>query len=541
MTQFRILGQLELEADGGGVELAAHPRRILLALLLRANQVVPTEVLVDDVWGETPPKHAVTSLHNGLTTLRKVLGDAIVTRAPGYILRVERDQVDAFRFEDLLALARGQEGEGRAVTLREALGLWRGSPLVDVMYDAFASQAVLRLEDLRVVAREELAEAELELGAHDVLVPELERLVAEVPLRERAWGLLMLALYRSGRQADALDAYQRARRTLLDELGIEPGPALRELHGAVIRQELDVQTPRSRGGRPGVGDLSDVVAALIGGRVVPVLGEDSEAFALRLAERFRYPRSHAPELARVSQYAAALRGYGPLYDELRELVAGEPEPTAVHTFFASLPPLLRARGVPQQLLVTTSYGTALERAFRAAGEELDVVSYIASGRSRGKFCHISPDGNARVIDVPNTYATELSLDQRPVVLKMRGQVDPSANPSLDSFVVTEDDYIDYLGRADVASGLPVTLAAALRRCHFLFLGYTVRDWNLRLVLGRMWGDDPVAYRSWAVHPAPGPAEHELWRRLDVDLVETPLDVYVKALADGIGAPAESAA
>ena len=213
MTQFRILGQLELEADGGGVELAAHPRRILLALLLRANQVVPTEVLVDDVWGETPPKHAVTSLHNGLTTLRKVLGDAIVTRAPGYILRVERDQVDAFRFEDLLALARGQEGEGRAATLREALGLWRGSPLVDVMYDAFASQAVLRLEDLRVVAREELAEAELELGAHDVLVPELERLVAEVPLRERAWGLLMLALYRSGRTRPALrDRLQQVAR-----------------------------------------------------------------------------------------------------------------------------------------------------------------------------------------------------------------------------------------------------------------------------------------------------------------------------------------
>jgi hypothetical protein len=193
------------------------------------------------------------------------------------------------------------------------------------------------------------------------------------------------------------------------------------------------------------------------------------------------------------------------------------------------------------LLVTTSYGTALEHAFASAGEMIDVVSYIASGRDRGKFCHIPPDGGARVIDVPNTYATELSLDQRPVVLKMRGQADHSANPALDSFVVTEDDYIDYLGRADVASGLPVALAAALRRCHFLFLGYTVRDWNLRLILGRMWGDDPVAYRSWAVHPKPGPAEHELWRRLDVDLVEAPLEAYVKALDDAIGSPAESAA
>jgi len=541
MTQFRILGPLELEAEGGGVELPGNPRRILLALLLRANEVVPTDALVDDVWGEAPPKNAVTSLHNGLSTLRKVLGDALVTRSPGYILRVERDQVDALRFEDLLAQARGQEPGGRAATLREALGLWRGAPLVDVMYEPFAAQAVLRLEELRVAAREELVAAELELGGHDALVPELERLVAEHPMRERLWGLLMLALYRSGRQADALEAYQNARHTLVEELGIEPGPALRELHGAIIRQEVDVPSPRGLGTRSSAGDISDVVAALLAGRVVPVFGEDSEALAVRLAERFRYPRTHPPELPRVSQFAAALRGYGPLYDELRTLVAGEPEPTTVHEFFASLSPILRERGVPQQLLVTTSYGTALEHAFRAAGEEVDVVSYIATGRNRGRFCHIPPDGDVRVIDVPNTYAMELSLERRPVVLKMRGQADQSANPTLDSFVITEDDYIDYLGRADVASGLPVALAAALRRSHFLFLGYTVRDWNLRLVLGRMWGDDPVAYRSWAVHPSPGPAENELWRRLDVDLAETPLDVYVKALADAIGSPQASAA
>jgi len=542
MTRFRILGQLELETDGGGVQLGGQRQRaLLIALLLRANEVVPRDVLIDDLWGDEPPTHAVTALHNGLSQLRKILGDALVTRPPGYILSVERDQVDALQFEDLLAQARAQEPAMRAATLREALGLWRGQPLVDVMYESFASHAVLRLEELRVVAREDLAEAELELGSSDALIPELERLVAESPMRERVWGLLMLALYRSGRQADALEAYQKARQTLLGELGIEPGPALRELHGAVIRQEVEVQSPRGHGSRSGAGDLSDVVAALLGGRVVPVLGEDSEAFALRLAERFRYPRTHPPELPRVSQYAAAIRGYGPLYDELREFVAGEPEPTAVHGFFASLPPLLRARGVPQQLLVTTSYGTALERAFHAAGEEIDVVSYVATGRNRGKFCHIPPGGSARVIDVPNTYATELSLDRRPVVLKMRGQADPSADPTLDSFVVTEDDYIDYLVRADVASGLPVSLAAALRRSHFLFLGYTVRDWSLRLVLGRIWGDDAVAYRSWAVHPSPGLAEHELWRRLDVDLAETPLEVYVKALAEGIGTPAESAA
>jgi hypothetical protein len=207
----------------------------------------------------------------------------------------------------------------------------------------------------------------------------------------------------------------------------------------------------------------------------------------------------------------------------------------VHRFFASLPPLLRANGAPHQLLVTTSYGLALERAFEAAGEEVDVVSYIASGRDRGRFCHLSPDGATRVIDVPNTYATELSLDRRTVILKIRGQIDPS-DAGADSFVVTEDDYIDYLLRADVASAVPVGLAATLRRSHFLFLGYTVRDWHLRLVLGRMWGDEPVAYRSWAVHPKPGPAERELWRRLDVELAETPLELYVEGLAGGVGVP-----
>jgi DNA-binding SARP family transcriptional activator len=542
MMQFRILGPLEVAGDEGPVEVVGQRQRaLLIALLLRANAVVPTDQLIDDLWSETPPKNATTSLHNGLTQLRKFLGDALVTRSPGYVLRLERAQVDALEFEDLLADARARDPAGRAAALRDALALWRGPPLLDVAYESFAAQAANRLEELRLVAREDLAEAELELGAPDALVPELESLVAENPLRERVWGLLMLALYRAGRQGDAAQAYQTARRALLDELGIEPGPALRELHGAIIRQEVEVPSARRRSVAAGRQDLDDVVAAVLGGRVVPVLGEETDALTTRLAERFRYPRSEPAELPRVSQYAAALRGYGPLYDELRELVSAEVAVSSVHAFFASLPPVLRARRVPYQLLVTTSYGTALEQAFTAAGEAFDVVSYIASGRDRGKFCHISPDGTCRVIAVPNTYATELSLERRTVILKMRGQVDPSADRARDSFVVTEDDYIEYLGRADVASGVPVSLAAALRRSHFLFLGYTVRDWHLRLVLGRMWGDDPVAYRSWAVHPQPGPAEYELWRRLDVDLAETPLEVYVQALADAIAIPAETAA
>lgn len=537
MREYRVLGPLEVEDGGRLLELTGQRQRaLLILLLLHPNEVVARDRLVDDLWGGSPPRHAVTALHNAVGQLRKVLGeDCLVTRPPGYVLRVERSQVDALRFEDLVRGARAAEPAARAAALREALSLWRGAALIDVAYEPFAEAEASRLEDLRLVAREDLNDAELELDGHDALVPELEALVAAYPLRERLWGQLMLALYRAGRQADASQAYQNARRMLLAELGIEPGPALKQLHGAIIRQEIDVPIGRRGGRTPGANELADVATAILAGRVVPVLGEDAELVVARLAERFHYPRTEPPELPRVSQYAAAMRGYGPLYDELRDVVRGDGGPGAVHRFFASLPPLLRANGVPHQLLVTTSYGLALEQAFAAAGEEVDVVSYIASGRNRGRFCHLSPDGATHVIDVPNTYATELSLERRSVILKICGQVDPS-DAGADSFVVTEDDFIDYLLRADVAAAVPVGLVATLRRSHFLFLGYTVRDWQNRLVLGRMWGDEPVAYRSWAVHPKPGPAERELWRRLDVELAETPLELYVEGLAGGIGVP-----
>lgn len=528
MLEIRVLGPLEVEDDGRQLDLAGQRQRaLLIALVIRANQVVSTERLVDDLWGESPPRTATTSLHNTISQLRRLVGDALMTHSPGYVLNLDRSQVDAFRFEDLVRSARGAGAGERAASLREALALWRGPALLDVVYQPFAEGEAARLEELRVAAREEVFDAELELGAHDALVPEIEALIAANPLRERLWGQLMLAHYRAGRQGDAAQAYQNARRMLLAELGIEPGPALKELHGAIIRQEVEIPGRSARRpGAPSGDELTEIVAALLAGRVVPVLGEDSDALTARLAARFRYPRTEVADLPRVSQFAAATRGYGPLYDELRQIVGEEGEAEPVHRFFAALPPTLRANGAPHQLIVTTSYGTGLERAFAAAGEEADVVSYIGAGRDRGKFRHLAPDGTIRVIDTPNTYAAELSLERRTVILKIRG------GPT-DNFVVTEDDYIEYLSRADVASAVPVGLAATLRRSHFLFLGYTVRDWHLRLVLGRMWGDDPVTYRSWAVHPKPGPAERELWRRFDVDLAETSLDLYLDGLAAGL--------
>jgi DNA-binding SARP family transcriptional activator len=540
VLEIRVLGPLEVVRDGRPVALSGQRQRAVLTLLvLHANRVVPVEVLLDRLWGEHPPPNATPSLHNAISQLRKLLGAQVVeTRAPGYVLHVDPSALDVARFEQRLHEAGAAVLERRGELLREALGEWRGPALAEVAYEPWAEDEARRLEELRITALEERLEADLETGGNVELVAELEALVASNPLRERLWGQLMLALYRAGRQGEASQAYQRARHALVAELGIEPGPALKELHGSIIRQEVE---PAGSGGSRRVppGDcLGDVVAALLAGRVVPVFGEESDRLATRLAERFHYPRGEPSEIPRVSQYAAATRGYGPLYDELGDLFREGGEPNLVHEFFASLPPILRAYGVPQQLLVTTAYDARLERAFAAAGHEVDVVAYIASGRDRGKFGHLSPDGSFKVISVPNTYATELSLERRPVILKIRGQADPGDDRTRDSFVVTEDDYIEFLARADVAAGVPVALAATLRRSHFLFLGYTVRDWNLRLVLGRIWGDEPVVYRSWAVSPTPRPAERELWRRLDVDLVETPVELFIEGLSAAVCVPAE---
>jgi hypothetical protein len=260
--------------------------------------------------------------------------------------------------------------------------------------------------------------------------------------------------------------------------------------------------------------------------------------AARLADRFEYPSTEAAELTRVAQYVALMKGPGPLYEELHGLLEASGQPTPVHRFFASLPPLLRDRGLPHQLLVTTSYDLALEQALLEAGEEFDVVSYVAVGRDRGRFCHVEPDGTARVIDVPNTYATELSLERRTVILKLHGGVAPQPSSQLESFVVTEDDYIDY---GDVGAAVPVGLAAKLQRSHFLFLGYGMREWNLRLVLGRIWNNGKVSYRSWAVLRESAPLERQLWRAREVDLLEVVPAEYVAALAQHVGLRVETAA
>jgi DNA-binding SARP family transcriptional activator len=529
VPDFRILGPLEVSDETGPLLLGGQKQRAVLAmLLLEPGRVVSTDRLIDALWGEHPPRTATTSLQNFISQLRKTLGpDVLETKPPGYRLRVRPGELDLDRFRVLVDSGRRCDPPARAEKLRHALALWRGPPLADLAYEAFAQPHVAHLEELRLSTLEERIDAELEEGAHSELVGELEGLVDQFPLRERLRGQYMLALYRGGRQAEALRTYQEARRHLVDELGIEPSRDLQQLHGAILRQETDLRPPGSA--PPTEDHFEQVLRALLDGRLVTVLGTDVADLTAQLARRFDYS-GNGDGLPRIAQYVAVMKGSGPLYDELHALLDAEATPTPIHRFFASLPPRLRERGVPHQLLVTTSYDLALEAAFLEAGEQFDVVSYIASGPQRGKFCHIAPTGLGQVIDLPNTYASELSLEARTVILKLHGQVDRGPEREWESFVVTEDDYIDYLAHTGLGGALPVSLAAKLRRSHFLFLGYTMADWTLRVVLNRLWSDQPLTYRSWAVQPEPMPLEREFWRHRDVEVHELALEQYVGVLA-----------
>jgi YVTN family beta-propeller protein len=252
---FRILGPLEVDHEGRELLLEGRQQRALLALLLlHANEVVPVDEIIDELWPEAPPPSATRSVHALVSRLRRLLeseplvrnggeGDngVLLTRSHGYLLKVAPGELDLHRFESLLrkgrdALAAGQP-DVAARTLREALAHWRGPPLAEFAHDSFAVVDIARLNELRLSALEERIEADLAAGRSAELVAELEALIAAQPLRERLRGQLMLALYRCGRQAEALQVYQHTRRLLVDDLGIEPSHALQRLEQAILRQD----------------------------------------------------------------------------------------------------------------------------------------------------------------------------------------------------------------------------------------------------------------------------------------------------------------
>ena len=273
---FRILGPLEVLDEGRSVTLGGTKQRTLLALLLvHANETLTTDRLIDELWGERPPANAAKTVQVHVSRLRKALaadavGGPVVTRERGYELEVDPERLDSHRFEQLLAKGGSELGAGRPegarAVLEQALSLWRGEPLADLAHERFAQGEISRLEDLRVGAFEQLVEAKLALGAHAEVVSQLESLIDEHPYREGLRAQLMFALYRCDRQADALQAYQDARRTLVEELGIEPGERLRKLEQAILAQDPALGAPVRDHGPfvAGPGDLpSGVVSFLL--------------------------------------------------------------------------------------------------------------------------------------------------------------------------------------------------------------------------------------------------------------------------------------
>src|SRR5256886_14062283 len=238
-VESRVLGPLAVVEDGRSVPLDRQRMRALLAfLLLHANEPVSSDRLIDEVWGPEPPKTAGASLQNYVSRLRKAIGAELIASQPaGYVLRVDPGRFDRARFEGLTSESRGAEPRERAEKLRAALALWRGPALEDLAFEPFARDEVGRLEEARLAALEQRIDADLELGSAGELVGELEQLVGEQPLRERFRSQLMMALYRAGRQAEALSAYQDARRVLVDELGLEPSEELRALQQAILQHD----------------------------------------------------------------------------------------------------------------------------------------------------------------------------------------------------------------------------------------------------------------------------------------------------------------
>ena len=387
---------------------------------------------------------------------------------------------------------------------------------------------------MRLEAAERRIDTDLELGGGAELVAEAQTLSAAHPLHEGFRELLMRTLYRAGRQAEALDAYHEARRTLVDHAGIDPGPRLQATYRAILRQELPAA---QRSLETGV-HLAAAVKAMCEGRLIVVLGptsassrepqQDSSRVAALLAKRFGYPAEESMELARVSEHVSVEHGLGPLYDELHRLHDRDVGAGPAEGALAAVAAVLAAGDRPAPLFVTAAFDESLEEALAEAGVSYDVVTYLARGSERGRFMHRRADGSARVIERPNAY-TEIP-PHRVVVLKLHGSVDRGSEREWESYAVSEDDHIDYLAYRDVASTVPVALLARLRRSHYLFLGYPLRDWGLRVFLHRLFAREPFAYRSWAVASTPTSVERQLWSGRGVDLVVQLPETFAAALA-----------
>jgi DNA-binding SARP family transcriptional activator len=337
VLQFRILGPLEVADDREPISLGGPKQRATLAiLLLSANRVVSVDRLADDLYAGAAPVTALKQVQRQISELRKTLGSmsAIETRSPGYVLRVPPEQLDLSFFERLAAeaseaLAAG-DAQRAAELLRQALDLWRGAPLADLAYEAFARPAIQRLEEVHLAVLEQRIEADLALGRHAVVIPELEQLVSERPLREQFRAQLMLALYRSGRQAEALEVFRRTRETLVSELGIEPAPRLQQLERRILAQDPELDAPPTgpprvaadRHGTVLVVATDEAAAATVLAAIEPLASQRELILARLLADDGELGRAAASLTARAAALggnarAAAFTSADPAADVLR--------------------------------------------------------------------------------------------------------------------------------------------------------------------------------------------------------------------------------
>jgi SIR2-like domain/Bacterial transcriptional activator domain len=313
----------------------------------------------------------------------------------------------------------------------------------------------------------------------------------------------MIALYRSGRQAEALQSFYDWSKALDVRHGQKPCPPLQRIYLQILHQDSAIAPP-VESSRHRSGPYGEIERALLAARLVPVLGPGA-------GRPLPLP---GPEAA--AEYLA------------HSLYSEDAAPGPLHRSLAAMAPLLRARGLPCQLLLTSGFDRTLERAFADEGEEVDIVSYIALDRDRGKFLHVAPDGSKRVIDEPNLEVGLASPD-RTMILKLNGGTDELSERVRDSYVVSEDDYIDYLARSDASALLPVGLAARLRRSHLLFVDYGLHEWSLRVFLRRLWGEEGLAYRSWAVDTTSRGEAARHWRLLGVEVLDVSAEEAVEEM------------
>lgn len=309
--------------------------------------------------------------------------------------------------------------------------------------------------------------------------------------------------------------------------------------------------------------VKDVVGAIVEGEVIPFFGAGVNLFdrleaeeyqpgkylpsgkelSRYLAAKYEISGPHITDLSRVSQHVSLIRGSRSLYNSLGEVFDSKYPSTKLHQFFARLPALLKQKNSrrPYQLIVTTNYDDVLEEAFRAENEPFDVVTYIAKKPNLGKFLH-APNGQVKdsiIINEPNTYGNlpfqGLTL-QRTVILKIHGMVERTPIPPLDraddlhdSFVITEDDYIDYLASTDISRLVPYQLKSKLTNSGFLFLGYGLRDWNLRVIMHRIWRDQALSSTSWAIQREADELDKKFWATHGVNIVESSLETYIEEL------------